>query len=103
MSEAPDQLERLAAHAIESAASELGIRPLDLARGLDSAGIARLLQLLNAALRHVENPGLRRRIEDTLLTITDGRMPGQTPESELDWALKVAKDRRVVDPDESGA
>jgi hypothetical protein len=87
-------LARPASQAITSAAAELGVRPIDLARRLGGGEIARLLQLLNAAHRHVSHAGLRHRIEAVLLSVTDGRMPGQSPESELDWALRVAKDRR---------
>lgn len=80
--------------AIESAAGELGVDPLALARRLNQGEIARLVHLLNAALRHVENLGLRHRIEDLLMAVTDGVMPGATPESELDWALRVTRRRR---------
>jgi hypothetical protein len=94
MSESDDLLARHATQAIETAARELGIAPLELARQLDGAGIARLLLLLNAAFRHVETPGLRHRIEALLLSVTGGRMPGESPETELDWALKVSRRRR---------
>lgn len=93
MSGPEDALARCATLAITSAAAELDIRPLVLARRLDGAEIARLVHLLNAALGHVEHPGLRHRIEDVLMTVTDGRMPAQPAESELDWALKVARRR----------
>lgn len=89
--------DRLAQHsklAIETAARELGLDPLEFARQLNQAEIARLVHLLNAALRHVEHRQLRRRIEDLLMSVTDGRMPSQEAESELDWALKVARRRR---------
>ena len=91
--------------AIESAAAELDLPPLDLARELGDGRIARLVILLNAALRHVDNAGLRHRIEDLLMAVTDGRMPAEDPETELDWALKVTgrrradRDRRTVEPD----
>lgn len=88
-----DRLARYATLAMESAASELGVEPLALARRLDGAEIARLVHLLNAAIRHVEHAGLRHRIEDLLTHITDGRMPAERPESELDWALKVVRRR----------
>ena len=84
MSEGDDPLSRYADLAIKSAALDLGVPATDLARRLGSGEIARVLHLLNAALRHVDNPGLRRRVEDVLLAITDGRMPSQSPESELD-------------------
>lgn len=80
--------------AITSAAGELGIDPLALAKRLNQGEIARLAHLLNAAHRHVENAGLRHRIEDLLMAVTDGVMPGARPETELDWALRVARSRR---------
>lgn len=80
--------------AIASAAEELGIDPLTLARRMNQGEIARLAHLLNAAFRHVENDGLRHRIEDLLMAITDGVMPQAPPETELDWALRVARRRR---------
>ncbi len=80
--------------AVATAAGELGVDPLTLARRLNGGEIARLVSLLNAAHRHVENAGLRHRIEDLLMAVTDGVMPGAKPESELDWALRVAKGRR---------
>ena len=90
-------LSRYATQAVETAARELGVEPLDLARSLDDAQIARLLHLLNAAFRHVEHPGLRHRIEDLLMAVSDGRMPAQAAESELDWALKVVRRRSERD------
>lgn len=80
--------------AIVSAAEELEVDPLALARRLNQGEIARLAHLLNAALRHVENAGLRHRIEDLLMAITDGVMPQARAETELDWALRVARRRR---------
>lgn len=80
--------------AVVSAAEELGVDPLALARRLNQGEIARFAHLLNAALRHVENPGLRHRIEDLLMAVTDGVMPGTEPETELDWALRVTRRRR---------
>lgn len=80
--------------AITSAAEELGIDPLTLARRMNQGEIARLAHLLNAAFRHVENDGLRHRIEDLLMAITDGVMPQAPAETELDWALRVARRRR---------
>jgi hypothetical protein len=82
-----------AAGAVTTAATELGIEPLTLARRLDGGEIARLVHLLNAALVHVDHPALRHRIEDLLMTVTGGRMPAQPAESELDWALKVLRRR----------
>jgi hypothetical protein len=90
---ARELLSRYATQAVETAARELGVEPLDLARSLGDAQIARLLHLLNAAFRHVEHPGLRHRIEDLLMAVSDGRMPAQAAESELDWALKVVRRR----------
>ena len=95
MTEEDEQLVRYSVAALQAAAAELGVRPTDLARRLADGEIARMALLLNAALRHVDNSGLRRRIEDTLLSVTDGKMPALSAESELDWALKVAKDRRT--------
>lgn len=80
--------------AIASAAEELGIDPLTLAQRMNQGEIARLAHLLNSALRHVENDGLRHRIEDLLMAITDGVMPQARAETELDWALRVARRRR---------
>lgn len=95
MNRLDDPLGQYARRAIQSAAAELGVPPLTLARRLNGAEIARLVLLLNAALRHVENAGLRHRIEDLLVSVTDGRMPSEEPESELDWALKVTGRRRT--------
>lgn len=94
-------LSRLAVAAVETAARELEVEPLALARRLDDAEIARLIHLLNAAFRHVEHHGLRHRIEDLLMAVSDGRMPGEDAESELDWALKVV--RRRADGDRRAA
>ncbi|MEJ2677596.1 MAG: hypothetical protein P8174_00815 [Gemmatimonadota bacterium] len=89
-----DQVAQFSILAIKTAARELGMEPLTLARRLNQAEIARLIHLLNACLAHVDHPGLRHRTEDLLMAVTDGRMPDKRPESELDWALKVAKRRR---------
>jgi hypothetical protein len=89
-----DALAQASMAAIRTAARELEMDPLMLARRLDQAEIARLVHLLNACLQHVDHPGLRHRTESVLLAVTDGRMPDQRPESELDWALKVSKRRR---------
>lgn len=89
-----DTLAQYCKLAIESAAAELGVEPLALARRLNQGEVARLAHLLNAALPHVDNPGLRHRIEDLLMAVTDGVMPSERPESELDWALRVARRRR---------
>ncbi|MEJ2186899.1 MAG: hypothetical protein P8Z36_13285 [Gemmatimonadota bacterium] len=94
MSALDDQLGQFSILAIETAARELGIDPLTLARRLNQAEIARLIHLLNACLVHVDHPGLRHRTEDLLMAVTDGRMPDKRPESELDWALKVTRRRR---------
>ena len=94
MSRMDDEFAQFAKLAVETAAAELDVPPLTLARRLNGAEIARLIVLLNAALRHVEHPALRHRIEDLLMSVTDGRMPGERPETELDWALKVSERRR---------
>lgn len=94
MSDLEDQLARFCVLAIRTAALELEVDPLTLARRLDQAEIARLIHLLNACMAHVDHPGLRHRTEDLLMAVTDGRMPDRRPESELDWALKVARRRR---------
>lgn len=106
MAELDDRLAQHALLAIETAAAELEMAPLDFARRLNQAEIARLVHLLNAALPHVDHAGLRRRIEDVLVSVTDGRMPGESPETSLDWALKVTRrrreerSRRAPDPEE---
>ena len=92
--ELDDTLAQYCKLAISSAADELGVEPLALARRLNQGEIARLVHLLNAALRHVDNAGLRHRVEDLLMAITDGAMPASRPETELDWALRVARGRR---------
>jgi len=94
MNPTEDQLARFSTLAIDTAARELGVDPLTLARRLDQGEIARLIHLLNACLEHVDHAGLRHRTEDLLMAVTDGRMPDRRPESGLDWALKVAKRRR---------
>jgi hypothetical protein len=94
MSAIDDQLAQFSTLAITAAARELGVEPLTLARRLNQAEIARLVHLLNACLTHVDHQGLRHRTEDLLSAVTDGRMPDDRPESQLDWALKVAKRRR---------
>ncbi len=104
MNDLDGQLAQFAVLAIQTAAEELGIEPLALAHRLDQAEIARLIHLLNACHAHVDHQGLRHRTEDLLRAVTDGRMPDHRPESELDWALKVAKLRRSttdghLDPD----
>lgn len=106
MSSLDDRLAQYSKLAIETGAEELGMRPLNLAQQLNQGEIGRLVHLLNAALQHVEHTRLRRRIEDVLLSITEGRMPKDSAESELDWALKVSRRRRAdesrrgPDPDE---
>jgi hypothetical protein len=92
--ELDDTLAQYCKLAIGSAAAELGVDPLALARRLNQGEIARLVQLLNAAHRHVENRGLRHRIEDLLMAVTEGAMPSEEAETELDWALRVARRRR---------
>ena len=107
MSTLDDALGQYSKLAIHTAARELGLDPLELARRLNKGEIARLIHLLNACLAHVENAGLRRRTEDLLLAVTDGRMPDHQPESEVDLALKGAKRRRLpgdgrLDPEDGG-
>lgn len=111
MAQLDDRLSQYSRLAIETAARELEIDPLEFARRLNQAEIARLVHLLNAALRHVEHAQLRHRIEDLLMSLTEGRMPGEEAESELDWALKVTRrrredaarrDRDPEEPDEPG-
>lgn len=94
MSDLDDQLVQFSKLAIQTAARELGIDAVTLARRLNQGEIARLIHLLNACHAHVQHGGLRHRTEDLLMAVTDGRMPDHTPESELDWALKVAHRRR---------
>ena len=94
MTSADDPLARYSKRAIETAAEELGLDALALARRLGDGEIGRLIHLLNAAIRHVDHAALRHRIEDILITVTDGRMPSKEPETELDWALKVTRRRR---------
>lgn len=94
MSDLDDEIGQFATLAIRTAARELGMEPLTLARRLNQAEIARLIHLLNACLVHVDHPALRHRTEDLLMALTGGQMPDQRPETELDWALKVAKRRR---------
>lgn len=95
MTRLDDTLGQHAKLAIETAAAELKVRPLDLARRLNGAEIARLVLLLNAAVRHVDHDGLRHRIEELLMAVTDGRMPAEKAETELDWAMKVTGRRRA--------
>lgn len=94
MGDLDDQFTEYCKLAIRSAARDLGEDPLALAKRLHGAEIARLIHLLNAARADVEHQGLRHRIEDLLMAVTDGRMPDDSPESGLDWALKVAGRRR---------
>lgn len=109
MAELDDTLAQYSILAIQSAAEDLGIEPMELAKRLNEGEISRLAHLLNAAHRHVTNPGLRHRIEDLLSAVTGGRMPGARAETELDWALKISKRRRsqpdrasVDDPEDEG-
>ena len=94
MGDLDDQFAEYCKLAMGSAARDLGEDPMALAKRLHGAEIARLIRLLNAAWAHVDHAGLRHRIEDLLLAVTDGRMPDHFPESELDWALNVAGRRR---------
>ncbi len=96
MAELENQMAQYCTQAIASAAEELGTDPLQLAKRLHGAQIARLTILLNAALPYVEHPGLRHRIEDLLSEVTGGRMPmSGRPETELDWALQTMRRRRL--------
>lgn len=103
MTDFADQLGQYSKLAIETAASELGVAPLELARRLNQAEIARLMVLLNAALQHVDHPALRHRIEDVLMSVTDGRLPSDRTEGELEWALKVTARRRAERNRRSGS
>ncbi len=100
-----ESLARYSAQAFRTAASVLGVKPLTLAKRLQDGEIARLMQLLNAALPHVSATGLRRRIEDLLSAVTDGQMPMfERPETELDWALETLRHQREkVTQDEEAA
>ncbi len=99
-----DELAQYCIQAISSAAKELGTEPLRLAQRLDDGRVARLVILLNAALPHLEHPGLRHRIEDLLSDVTGGRMPmSGRPESELDWALRTLRRRRRITEDRQAA
>jgi hypothetical protein len=95
MAELDDTLAQHCMEAIQTAARELEVEPLALAKRLHQGEIARLAILLNAARQHVTHPGLRHRIEDLLSAVTDGRLPMfGSPETELDWALKALRRRR---------
>jgi hypothetical protein len=99
MTEIEEPLTKYSVLAISSSSAPLGVDATTLAKRLQDGEIARLLRLLNAALPHVEVPGLRRRIEDLLSSVTDGRMPMfEAPESELDWALGSLRRRRTEGP-----
>lgn len=95
MSELDDQPAQLALQAIHSAAEDLGVEPIGLAKRLRDGEIARLIRLLNAALEHVSHPALRHHIEDLLSSVTDGKMPMfERPESGLDRAMQALRQRR---------
>ena len=95
MADLDDSLAQYSIHAIRAAAEALAVDPLVLAKRLHEGEIARLVHLLNAALAHVPTPALRHRIENLLSSVTDGKMPMFVkPESELDWALQVSRQRR---------
>jgi hypothetical protein len=88
-------LARHASQAVRRAAEMLDMKPLVLAKHLQDGEIARLVELLNAALPQVSQTGLRHRVEDLLSAVTDGRMPMfGNPESELDWAMETLRKRR---------
>ena len=95
MADLDDSLAQYSIHAIRTAAEALEVDPLVLAKRLHKGEISRLVHLLNTALPHVSTPALRHRIENLLSSVTDGQMPmfGK-PESELDWALQVSRQRR---------
>jgi hypothetical protein len=95
MAELDDALAQYSIEAVRSAAERLEVEPLFLARRLHDGEIWRLIKLLQAALPHVSHPGLRHRIEDLLVSVTNGKLPmfGE-PESELDWALETLRERR---------
>ncbi len=96
MAQMDDEMAQCCIQAMASAAEELGTDSLRLAKRLRDGQVARLAILLNAALPHVEHPGLRHRIEDLLSEVTGGRMPmSGRPESELDWALQTMRRRRL--------
>ena len=96
MAELDDEMAQYCIQAVRSAAAELRMEPLRLARLLHDGEIARLAALLNAALHHVEHPALRHRIEDLLSHVSAGRMPmSGEPETELDWALRTMRRRRA--------
>ncbi len=96
MAELDDEIAQYCIQAMTTAAEELGTDPLGLAKRLHDGQVARLVILLNAALPHVDHPGLRHRIEDLLSEVTAGRMPmSGRPESELDWALRTMRRRRL--------
>lgn len=95
MADLDDTLAQYCIAAIQGAADDLNTDPLGLAKRLREGQLARLVRLLNASYPHVSTPGLRRRIEDLLSEITDGRMPMfEAPETELDWALGELRRRR---------
>lgn len=108
MAELDDALAQYSIEAVRSSAAPLGIDTLTFARRLHGGEILRLLRLLNAALPHVSNRGLRHRIEDALSAVTDGRMPMfEKAETELDWAIETLRQRRRhaagdTDPPEPG-
>jgi hypothetical protein len=88
-------LARYSVQAIRTAAHALGVNPLSLSKRLQDGEIARLMQLLNAALPHLSSTGLRHRTEDLLTAVSDGTMPMfARPESELDWAMETLRQRR---------
>jgi len=97
MAERDDTMAQYCIQALRTAAAELNTEPLELAKRLHDGEIARLAILLNAALRHIDHPGLRHRVEDLLSHVTAGRMPMSTePETELDWALRTLQRRRAA-------
>jgi hypothetical protein len=92
-------LARYSVQAIRTAAHALGVDPLSLSKRFQDGEIARLMQLLNAALPHVSSTGLRHRTEDLLTAVSDGAMPMfERPETELDWAMETLRQRRRSSP-----
>jgi hypothetical protein len=66
-----DELCELAERAIETAASDLGLNPLLFARELAQGEIGLLISYLRAAAGHVDDLGLRTRIDQLLHRLTD--------------------------------
>jgi hypothetical protein len=65
------ELAELSAQAVETAASDLGLNPLLLARELAQGEIGLLISYLRAAAEHVTDLDLRVRIDRLLHRLTD--------------------------------